>query len=319
MTNGQGNSGGFSGAGFPPPPGQPSQQPPQQPGAAPPQQFGGGAPTMPPPTMPPPNMAGGQGAPNSGFVVDIDADPTWEPIEQTDFLEMDGFYCAKIIKESPRQDGSKTPGVFLTLQIQDEDTKGKVISKFMTDPKASRNDTRFVWRLLWLSMTGNKDQARSAFRYQPGMITGQTVFVKTVADVDKNNRRQITNVDTFVTQAEYEQALKESRHRWKAQPKAATPAGPPPGFGGTGGLPPLPGGPSSPTPQARPPMQGGGFPQQGAPMQQPVPPPQQPTPQSQAPTSVAPQSGFPPPQNAPQGGVPQPGGAPLPGFPPSSN
>lgn len=279
------------------------QQPPQAPPAQPvaPQQ----PPSMPPPQMAAPPFTPPHQQPNAGMVIDIDADAAWEPIEQTDFLEKDGFFCCQIIRENARNDDRNTPGIFLTLQIQDEDMRGKTISKFMTDPKASKNDTRFVWRLLVLSITGNKDQARSALRYQPGMFTGQKCYVKTNADVHSKSGKNITNVDNFVTQAEWEQAVKENRHRWAPQQKAKSAVGTPPGFGApAGGFAPLQamvGGPSAPTapaPTGQPPMQSApqstGFPPAGH-AQQPAQPaaPQAPTTAPQ-PSGAAP-AGFPPP------------------------
>lgn len=298
MTNG--NS---FGGGFPPPGGQPPQQP-----------GGFGAPSsMPaPPSMAPP-MAGG--APGSAFAVEIDADPTWEPIEQTDFLEQDGFFSCKIINEKVRSDSDKAAGVFLTLQIQDEDAKGKTISKFMISPAAAQKDVRFVWRLLWLSLTGNKQQAQSAIRYVPGQITGQTVYVKTKADTNATSGRPMTNVETFVTRDEYEAAVKENRHRWKAQVSQA-PMGLPGGFpapGGGGGFPGLPGAatsPGAPAPGGAP-MQGGFPAAQQPPQGAPGFPPQAAQPPQQPPAPQEPQGAPAAPQ--PAGNSPIPGG--FPGAP----
>jgi len=194
-----------------------------------------------------PGMAGG------GFVLDIPADPTWEPFETTDVLEQDGYYACKITRESARQDGSKSSGVFLTLEIVDEDARGKRLSKFMMDPRTSKSNVWFVWRNLFLSITGNKAQAQAAVRYTPGMLTGQYVFVKTEPYMDGESLR--TSVQNFITREEWETAHKEKRARWKSAPKAAAalPGGLPGGFPGAG-FPGLPGGPSASgaAPQAMP-------------------------------------------------------------------
>lgn len=202
-----------------------------------------------PPGMAPgtnPGMAGG------GFVLDIPADPNWEPFETTDVLEKDGYYACKITREAARSDSAKSSGVFLTLEIVDEDARGKRLSKFMMDPRTAKSNVWFVWRNLFMSITGNKAQAQAAIRYTPGMLTGQYVFVKTEPYQDGETLR--TSVQTFVTKDEWENATKENRHRWVTKPKAASalPGGLPGGFpGGGSGFPGLPGAPAAGTaPQA---------------------------------------------------------------------
>lgn len=298
MNNGQGNNNGFGG-GFPPAQGTPpTQQPPQL------QQTAQPPPTLPTPSFTPPATQG----PTTGFNVQIDADPTWEPMEFSDVLEQDGYYSAVIANEQIREGtAGKAASLILNLQIQDQDAKGRLLKKFMADPNSSDKDLRWTWRMLILSITGSKDQARSALNYQLGMFRNQTVYFKTEMDVNPSNGRQVTNVASFVTKEEYDQAVRENRHRWKAEAKKA-PAGVPGGFpqGGGGGFPfggADVGAPGAPTPSGAPPMQAG-APSQAQPQGQPV----------------QTQGGFPqqPAQGQPQGGAPQPQGtAPPTGFPPA--
>lgn len=264
--------------------------------------FGGGGFT-------PPATQNPMAAPNSAFVISIDADPTWEPLDTFDLLEVDGLFAVKVTKESVQNgDGGKTRGVFMTLQIQDNDLKGKVVSKFMTDPASAKNDVRFTWRLLIMSLGHNKDVARAAFNYQPGMLTGKMLYCRTKRGQNRDGK-QITNVENFVTREDYELALKENRHRWKAEVAIAPtslPSGVPPvggAFAGLGafGAPGAPtgapaGGPmmGSPTPTAATPF---AAPVAAAPVTAPaggfaaVPPPAMVVSPAQA---MVPQNGFPP-------------------------
>lgn len=205
--------------------------------------FGSGFPA---PGMPGMGMGGGglpgapMGAPGAGFVLEIPADPTWEPFESTDVLEVDGYFSARIARESPRSDGTRTPGVFLTLEIQDEDFRGKILSKFMTDPRVTKSNTWFVWRNLLRSLTGSVDQARAAFQYSPGKLTGHVIYVKTEPYLDDNDWR--TSVANFVTKQEWEEAVKRNAHRWPSKRQAGVLGGLPGGLPGMpGGLPGFPG------------------------------------------------------------------------------
>lgn len=237
------------------------------------------------------------GAQGSAFVLDIPPDPTWEPFDTTDVLDNDGYYCAQITKEAVRSDSSKKPGVFLTLTIQDEDARGKILSKLMVDPRQTQKDTWFTWRNLIRSITGGLDHSRAGMQYIPGMFTNQVVYIKTGAYNDDGGNQR-TGVDTFTIKAEWEAAVKAGRHRWPAKIKAggasgALPSGLPGGFPGAS-FPGLPGAPTPPVPGQMPVAP---QPQVTVPMQQmPQAPPQVPQmPQQQAPQGFP---GFP--QAAPQ-------------------
>lgn len=228
-----------------------------------------------------PQMQQEASAPSAGFVLMIPPDPSWEPFDSTDVLEKDGIYCCKIVKEAGRSNTGKTAGVFLTLQIQDEDAKGKTLSKFMSDPRGAKSDIWWTWRSLVRSITGRLDEAKAGLQYTPGMFTNHLVYVKTAGYQDGQDVR--TGVDGFVTKDEWEAAAKTGAHRWAAKVKsggAALPTGLPGGFpgGSTASFPGLPGAPagamggvSAPAPTAASPM---------------VPPPPQVATQSVAPPSA---------------------------------
>lgn len=252
--------------------------------------VGAPAPYSPQPGAPP------LGADAGGFVLDFDADPTWQPFETTDVLEKDGYYCCRITKEQPRQDGNKTPGVFLTLEVVDQDAAGKTLSKFMTDPRHTKSNTWFVWRNLFLSITGNIEQARAQFRYVPGTLTNQYCYVKTAAYLDNSNEMR-TGVDSFATKQQWEEATKAGRHRWAAKPKGATAQLPTglPGSGGFpgGGFPGLPGTAGAPVPTA-PAAAPPGFPPVQSQQPQAQPQPQQPALQAVPPPAQNAQTPQPP-------------------------
>lgn len=238
--------------------------------------FGSGFPASGMPGMGAGGLSGApMSAPGVGFVLEIPADPTWEPFESTDVLEVDGYFSARIARESPRSDGTRTPGVFLTLEIQDEDFRGKVLSKFMTDPRATKSNTWFVWRNLLRSLTGSVDQARAAFQYSPGKLTGHTIYVKTEPYLDDNAWR--TSVANFVTKQEWEEAVKRNAHRWPSKRQAGGLGGLPgglPGFPGpAAAFPGLQGAPtgSAPTPAVAQPQQSWGFPPPAGAVPPPVP------------------------------------------------
>lgn len=190
-----------------------------------------------------------QGAPRVGsFVLNIPADPTWEPFETTDTLDHDGYYCARIKQEKERTDQNKKPGVFFTLELLDQDAAGKTLSKFMVDPNSTQGNTWWTWRSLIRSIAG-MDYARAQMQYQPGMFTGKIVYMRTQAYLDDQTTR--TGVDAFVSEQEYKEAVGGNRHRWPAKMKTgggggsgvgALPGGLPGGFSGGG----LPGTPSMP-------------------------------------------------------------------------
>ena len=215
------------------------------------------------------------------FVLDIPPDLTWEPFESTDTLAQDGYYCAQITKESARTDSTKSNGIFLTLQIFDDDAKGKLLSKFLPDSKATTKNTWFLWRGLIRSIWGG-DAGKTAqgFRYTPGCLTGQYVYFKTSAYMDDGVMR--TGVDVWVTKDEWEANRAKGTHRWAAKAPAqpgggvgALPSGLPASFPGGGpGLP--AGGPTAPS--AFPPVAQPSTPQPGV------------APMATAPTSA----GFPP-------------------------
>ncbi len=285
-----------------------------------------------------------QQAAGAGFVLMIPADPIWEPFEMTDSLDNDGYYLARIKGEKPRTDADKSAGLFLTLEILDEDAKGRTVSKFLPDPNRTKGNTWWIWRSLIRSITGSLEVAKQGLNYTPGMFTNQVVAIRTAAYADDNATR--TGVEAFVLKSEHEEAVAANRHRWPAKvkpagagPVGALPGGLPaafPGVGG-GGLPGAPSGGGVPRPTGAAPIVQG-FPQAGAPAQAApaafvAPPPAAvpapagfPTQQPQAPapapfgfpaptTQAAPQTaapGFP----AANGVAPQPAvNSPFPGFP----
>lgn len=281
-----------------------------------------------------PGMAAAPGVPGvpqqgGAFVLDIPPDPTWEPFDQTDVLDRDGYYCFRIKSESGTRDGQKA-GVFLALEIQDADAKGKIISKKLGDPRLTDKDTFWVWRSLIRSITGGLDHARAGMRYTPGAFTNQIIYGKTGAYTDNKNTTR-TGLDTFITKTEYDAAVASGNHRWAPHlsggagsgPVGALPGGLPASFPGMGTMG-LPGGPSAPT--------GAPQPTAAAPMQQQAP--SVITIASTPGTAPQPAAAFAPPpapafplQVPPAGALPQtqagpfafpsaPGGAPPPGFPP---
>jgi len=285
-------------------------------------------------------------APGGGFVLVIPPDPNWSPIEQTDNLEMDGYYMAKIVKEEARTDASKSAGVFMYFEIQDPDALGRKLSKFMPDPTSSKGNTWFLWRGLIASITGALDNARAGLTYQPGMLIGQTVYLKTEAYLDDGQPR--TGIGPYVMAKEYGEAKAAggTKFRWPAKPRqpnagvgqaGALPGGVPsfPGLGvGLPGAPttaaipvpaqqtvapaPMVAAPMQPVPAMAPPPPAPQFQQPQPPQQMLQPaapvfvPGQMPPPGSAAPWQPAPQPATPPPAN----GAPQPTGAPPFAFPP---
>ena len=177
--------------------------------------------------------------PQTGFVLDIPPDPSWEPFDTTDVLDQDGYYQAKITKESGRNDPGKSQGIFLTMEIQDSDARGKILSRFLPDPRTAKGNVWFVWRGLLRSITGTLDGARQGLRYQPGMFTGQLVYIKT--ERSQRDNRVSTDIDSWVTGPEWQSAVQSNRHRWAPKPMqaggnvGALPGGVPGGFPGLPG------------------------------------------------------------------------------------
>jgi hypothetical protein len=234
--------------------------------------FGGAFPGMP--------AAGVPGAQPqqqvAGFVLVIPPDPNWQPIDNTDVLEKDGYYVARIKTEKPVAGGDDKPGVWLTLELGDPDVIGKQLSKKMVDPHSTKNDSWWTWRTLMRSVTGTVEGGQAGMTYSPGVLQGKIVYIRTGLYID-NNGTSRTGVDAFITRPEWEEAVKSSKHRWDAKPKVqsgggAGPAGALPGSGGgafpglgTGGLPGLPASPANPMAQASAPQPAAAAPMAQAP------------------------------------------------------
>jgi len=254
-----------------------------------------------------------QQAAGAGFVLMIPADPNWEPFEMTDSLDKDGYYMARVKSEKPRTDADKSAGLFLTLEILDQDAAGKIVSKFLPDPNRTKGDTWWIWRSLIRSITNSLEAAKQGLNYTPGMFMNQVVAIRTGAYIDGQNTR--TGVEAFVLKSEHEEAVAANRHRWdpKAKPAGAGPVGALPGglpaaFPGVGGggLPGAPSGGGVPRPTGAPPIVQG-FPQAGAAAPPPAAPPQvmQPIPpQPQVQQAAPPAFGFPAPAGAPAQAAP---------------
>lgn len=303
--------GGFPNAGFPGAPGMPQQQ-----------------------------------APAAGFVLNIPADPNWEPIQTSDVLEKDGYYMARIIDEKPRNDDNKQQ-LILTLELLDQDVQGKILSKFMPHAETTQKNTWFLWRGLLRSIGGSTAHGKQAFQYTPGVLKGQIVYFKTEPYVGKDGT-MTTSVGDWCMKSDWEEAHKTGRARWTPKvpqhmnPAGALPSGVP-GFGGGmpalpaapgmmpglpgapgGAFPGLPGAPNVPAPpgtpmQQPPPQPQVVVPQQPIPVQPqaPVFPPQfAPVPSQQPQAPAAPM--FAPPQMAPQPPAAVAPPAPFAGFPPAN-
>lgn len=207
------------------------------------------------------------------FEFTLPADPTWEPIEQTDTLEQDGIYAGVITNEKVNlKDGKAT--VIMTMTLSDADVNGRKIAKFMPDPRAE--NTQFVWRALARSAV-NMDVARGGFTYKPGIFTGRPVYAKVESYFDdKGNRR--TSVQSWLSKEEYDAAVKLNKHRWAppqgpSGPKATgVPSGLPMSFPGVPATPPAPPAAAPLTPPAAP-AQGFGFAPPAAPPVAPPAPP----------------------------------------------
>jgi len=285
---------------------------------------------FPMPGMPGVGATPQQAAAPVAFNMIIPPDATWEPFDTTDTLEMDGYYCCQITKESART-GDK-PGVWFTLLIQDTDAKGKVLNRFLNDARVTQKDTWFQWRGLLRSIYGNLDAARAGLNYVPGMFKGAFVYVKTGAYMDKDSGALRTGIDGWSTKEEWEAAYKANTHRWKPNVKqqgagagvGMLPGGLPGGFPNQGGLPgaPMTGGlptggglPGAPTVQTAPAMPAT-TPQPPATTPQPPAAPMQPmmpTPPAPAYAPPAPPQQMAPP--APQTPFTAPAGAPPPAAP----
>jgi hypothetical protein len=192
----------------------------------------------------------------AGFVLLIPPDPDWQPIDQNDTLEKDGYYMARIKGEKPRTGEGQTAGVWLTLELGDPDAVGKTLSKFMVDPRATKKDSWWSWRSLLRSIVGNTQGGQAGMQYTPGVLAGKICWIRTGAYIDDGGALR-TGVDAFITQAEWQEAVTAGKHRWEAKPKAhgggTGPTGALPGAGGgafpglgSGGLPGLPSSPANP-------------------------------------------------------------------------
>jgi hypothetical protein len=228
-------------------------------------------------------------------VLNIPADPTWEPMRMSDTLDKDGYYAAKIIEEKLRVDDGKNQ-VIMTLEILDQDAMGKIVSKFMPDAASTAKNTWFLWRGLMRSIGGG-DSGKSAFQYTLGALKtmGAVVYFKSEPYVSKDGSVS-TSVADWVTRAEYEEAVRSNRHRWVSKmPQqmggaGALPGGVPGFGGGMPGLPGAPGGmPGGPAFPGLPGAPGGAVPQPaGVPMQA------QPPAMQYQPPMVPPAAGPPP-------------------------
>jgi len=253
---------------------------------------------MMPGTMP---GAAPQAATPVQFQMIIPPDLDWEPYQQTDVLEKDGYYCVKIIKESARS-GDK-PGVWFTLEVYDDDAKGKILNRFLPDSRNTEKDTWFQWRGLLRAIYGTLDVAKQGIAYTVGMFTNQYAYVKTGAYTDNDGNLR-TGIDGWSVRSEWENAIKEGKHRWAPRPKTSgaragqvgmLPGAVPTGFGGLPGTPAAPGLPGVGV--------GGGLP--GAPAAPGFPA----APMQAAPMALAPVAG--------PAVTPQPGAAPMQAAPPA--
>ncbi len=230
----------------------------------------------------------------SGFVLIIPPDPDWQPIDQNDTLEKDGYYAARIKGEKPRGGDGQTAGVWLTLELGDPDVVGKTLSKFMTDPRVTKKDTWWAWRSLLRSVTGNTQGGQAGMTYQAGALAGQICYIRTGAYIDDGGTLR-TGVDAFITKPEWEDAVRSNKHRWEAKPKASSAGAGPTGVlpGGSGGV--FPG------------LGSGGLPGLPASLSNPMTHPSAPQPSAAAPLS------------APPAAPPAAAAAPAPafGFPPA--
>jgi len=236
----------------------------------------------------------------------IPADPTWEPLDIPDVLEMDGAYRGRVVAEKPAKDNK---GVWFTIELDDDDVKGKRIQKMMPNP-AQNEKTLFLWRGLARSIRGDLSVARSGFAYNLGMFVGQAVYFKVESYLDNDGERR-SGLGNWLTKSEYEQIVATGKQRWAPQVRASRSSGSgAAGFpgatpAGTGGFPGMPGA-TPPQPAATPPV---ATTPAAAPS---FPPPAAP---AGAPTFAPPAAPTAP---AAPSAVPQPAGAPsfvFPGMP----
>lgn len=219
---------------------------------------------------------------------------SWEPMDFADVLDQDGVYCGRITKEVVKTEDDK-PGVWLTFTLEDSDVAGKNLQKKLGfDAKQE-----FLWRGLIRSVTGDMRQAKGAFSYVPGQLTNLVTYFKVESYENAKDGERRSGLGSFLTKAEYDEAVAKGRHRWPAEvkgrggSKGGTPAGLPSAFPG------FPGAAASvPQPAAAQPLNPAPVPQTMAPANTPTPTPPQPN------GFAAPAAGFP---------APAPGG--FPGFP----
>ncbi len=173
----------------------------------------------------------------NGFgVLEIAADPLWEPMQIADVLEQDGVYSGIIVGEKATAADANKPGVWLTIELQDTDVAGKRLQKLLIDPR--HNDkVMFLWRGLLMSI-GGKDAARGAFSYTLGRFTGATCYFKVGAYMTGKGD-VASGVNEWITKSDYEQAVNKKAHRWPRAVSAKSgdasafglPSGVPAGFG----------------------------------------------------------------------------------------
>jgi hypothetical protein len=183
----------------------------------------------------------------------VPADPSWEPLQFADVLDMDGIYFGKVVGEKPTENG-----VWLTIECQDEDVAGRRLQKLLPDitqkPKAT-----FLWRGLILSATSAtqpldvaKQAARAAFNWQPGQFLNAPCYFKVESYYDDKGDRR-SGVQDWLPKQDHDAAKAAGKMRWS--PKADAPARTT-GFGAPAGLPqgfPVPG--AVPMPPAAAPIQ----------------------------------------------------------------
>lgn len=171
------------------------------------------------------------------------ADPNYEPIDKADFLEKEGYFKLKVVREK-----AVPEGVWLTCEVQDEDFAGKRLQMrlddFIAEPKSI-----WKWRNLAISVTGNKEAAKAPVVYNPGQFVGMVFYAKTNSYQGKNGPATGIMGDP-VTSADYDTAVKAGKHRWPVKLEGPSTGN---AFGAPAGLP-TGGGFSVPQPQTTQPI-----------------------------------------------------------------
>lgn len=238
------------------------------------------------------------------FSFELPEDPNWEPMEFADVLDKDGIYGGIVVAEKLNNDT-----VILTIEIQDDDTKGKRLSKFLKDPRPS-DASKFTidaWRSLFASIWG-KPYAKSRITYKYPMFPNAAVFFKVESYTNKNGDRA-SGVGLFVSQSDWENAHQAGKARWAPKVddgKKAAPAGLPPAF---------PALPSAPQPPASAPLKNGdanGYAQQATKSSIHTGPP---LPEAKPANTATAVTAAPAPQPTPPPATPPPQKAAFPSFP----